>query len=77
MLKLTELGKIALLHLLLSSLHGDLFRFIQTVLQIFDGLLHVLLHTLQHFCTPALPPPLQFEAGMYQPPASSFGSADW
>uniref|UniRef100_A0A3Q1B1U7 Uncharacterized protein n=1 Tax=Amphiprion ocellaris TaxID=80972 RepID=A0A3Q1B1U7_AMPOC len=36
-----------LLHLLLSSLHGDLFRFIQTVLQIFDGLLHVLLHTLQ------------------------------
>uniref|UniRef100_A0A3P8SHS9 Uncharacterized protein n=1 Tax=Amphiprion percula TaxID=161767 RepID=A0A3P8SHS9_AMPPE len=36
-----------LLHLLLSSLHGDLFSFIQTVLQIFDGLLHVLLHTLQ------------------------------
>ena len=36
-----------LLHLLLASLHGDLFSFIQTVLQVFDGLLHVLLHTLQ------------------------------
>uniref|UniRef100_A0A3B5Q768 Uncharacterized protein n=1 Tax=Xiphophorus maculatus TaxID=8083 RepID=A0A3B5Q768_XIPMA len=36
-----------LLDLLLASLHGDLFSFIQTVLQIFDGLLHVLLHALQ------------------------------
>uniref|UniRef100_A0A3B4YFG3 Uncharacterized protein n=1 Tax=Seriola lalandi dorsalis TaxID=1841481 RepID=A0A3B4YFG3_SERLL len=36
-----------LLHLLLASLHGDLFSFIQTVLQVFNGLLHVLLHTLQ------------------------------
>uniref|UniRef100_A0A3Q2DZQ2 Uncharacterized protein n=1 Tax=Cyprinodon variegatus TaxID=28743 RepID=A0A3Q2DZQ2_CYPVA len=36
-----------LLNLLLASLHGDLLRLIQTVLQIFDGLLHVLLHTLQ------------------------------
>uniref|UniRef100_A0A671WE58 Uncharacterized protein n=1 Tax=Sparus aurata TaxID=8175 RepID=A0A671WE58_SPAAU len=36
-----------LLQLLLASLHGDLFSFIQAVLQIFNGLLHVLLHTLQ------------------------------
>uniref|UniRef100_A0A672J611 Uncharacterized protein n=1 Tax=Salarias fasciatus TaxID=181472 RepID=A0A672J611_SALFA len=36
-----------LLHLLLASLHGDLFSFIQTVLQVLDGLLHVLLHALQ------------------------------
>uniref|UniRef100_A0A3P9K6H4 Uncharacterized protein n=1 Tax=Oryzias latipes TaxID=8090 RepID=A0A3P9K6H4_ORYLA len=36
-----------LLHLLLSSLHGDLLSFIQTVLQVFDGLFHVLLHALQ------------------------------
>ena len=44
--KLTHPG-LELLHLLLASLHGDLFSFIQTVLQVFDGLLHVLLHTLQ------------------------------
>uniref|UniRef100_A0A669F3Z3 Uncharacterized protein n=1 Tax=Oreochromis niloticus TaxID=8128 RepID=A0A669F3Z3_ORENI len=36
-----------LLHLLLASLHGDLLSFIQAVLQVFDGLLHVLLHPLQ------------------------------
>uniref|UniRef100_A0A3Q0QWJ2 Uncharacterized protein n=1 Tax=Amphilophus citrinellus TaxID=61819 RepID=A0A3Q0QWJ2_AMPCI len=36
-----------LLHLLLASLHGDLLSFIQAVLQVFDGLLHVLLHALQ------------------------------
>uniref|UniRef100_A0A8D3ARK5 Uncharacterized protein n=1 Tax=Scophthalmus maximus TaxID=52904 RepID=A0A8D3ARK5_SCOMX len=36
-----------LLYLLLASLHGDLLSLIQTVLQVFDGLLHVLLHTLQ------------------------------
>uniref|UniRef100_A0A3B3DN70 Uncharacterized protein n=1 Tax=Oryzias melastigma TaxID=30732 RepID=A0A3B3DN70_ORYME len=36
-----------LLHLLLPSLHGDLLSFIQTVLQVFDGLFHVLLHALQ------------------------------
>uniref|UniRef100_A0A7N8XDH9 Uncharacterized protein n=1 Tax=Mastacembelus armatus TaxID=205130 RepID=A0A7N8XDH9_9TELE len=36
-----------LLHLLLASLHGDLFSFIQTVLEVFNGLLHVFLHTLQ------------------------------
>uniref|UniRef100_A0A3P8NJ65 Uncharacterized protein n=1 Tax=Astatotilapia calliptera TaxID=8154 RepID=A0A3P8NJ65_ASTCA len=36
-----------LLHLLLASLHGDLLSFIQAVLQVFDGLLHVLLHSLQ------------------------------
>uniref|UniRef100_A0A3Q3QZC2 Uncharacterized protein n=1 Tax=Monopterus albus TaxID=43700 RepID=A0A3Q3QZC2_MONAL len=35
------------LELLLTTLHGDLLCFIQTVLQIFDGLLHVPLHTLQ------------------------------
>uniref|UniRef100_A0A8C1PK82 Uncharacterized protein n=1 Tax=Cyprinus carpio TaxID=7962 RepID=A0A8C1PK82_CYPCA len=33
--------------LLLASLHGDLLSFIQTVLQVLDGLLHVLLHALQ------------------------------
>uniref|UniRef100_A0A3B4B2D5 Uncharacterized protein n=1 Tax=Periophthalmus magnuspinnatus TaxID=409849 RepID=A0A3B4B2D5_9GOBI len=59
MLNLTELCQ--LLYLLLASLHSDLFSLIQTVLQVFDGLLHVLLHSLQS------------EAGMYQPPASSFG----
>uniref|UniRef100_A0A3Q4M2W1 Uncharacterized protein n=1 Tax=Neolamprologus brichardi TaxID=32507 RepID=A0A3Q4M2W1_NEOBR len=36
-----------LLNLLLASLHGDLLSFIQAVLQVFDGLLHVLLHSLQ------------------------------
>uniref|UniRef100_A0A668U5U8 Uncharacterized protein n=1 Tax=Oreochromis aureus TaxID=47969 RepID=A0A668U5U8_OREAU len=36
-----------LLHLLLASLHGDLLSFIQAVLQVFDGLFHVLLHPLQ------------------------------
>uniref|UniRef100_A0A3B5LI17 Uncharacterized protein n=1 Tax=Xiphophorus couchianus TaxID=32473 RepID=A0A3B5LI17_9TELE len=66
MLNLAELGEIILLDLLLASLHGDLFSFIQTVLQIFDGLLHVLLHALQ-------PPPLQFEAEQYHPQASSSG----
>uniref|UniRef100_A0A8C1VPC1 Uncharacterized protein n=1 Tax=Cyprinus carpio TaxID=7962 RepID=A0A8C1VPC1_CYPCA len=35
------------LDLLLASLHGDLLSFIQTVLQVLDGLLHVLLHALQ------------------------------
>uniref|UniRef100_A0A8C6TQQ6 Alkylated DNA repair protein AlkB homologue 8 N-terminal domain-containing protein n=1 Tax=Neogobius melanostomus TaxID=47308 RepID=A0A8C6TQQ6_9GOBI len=35
------------LHLLLASLHSDHFSLIQTVLQVFDGLLHVLLHALQ------------------------------
>uniref|UniRef100_A0A8C6TYC8 Uncharacterized protein n=1 Tax=Neogobius melanostomus TaxID=47308 RepID=A0A8C6TYC8_9GOBI len=33
--------------LLLASLQSDLFSLIQTVLQVFDGLLHVLLHALQ------------------------------
>uniref|UniRef100_A0AAX7TBM9 Uncharacterized protein n=1 Tax=Astatotilapia calliptera TaxID=8154 RepID=A0AAX7TBM9_ASTCA len=37
----------SLLNLLLASLHGDLLSFIQAVLQVFDGLLHVLLHSLQ------------------------------
>uniref|UniRef100_A0A3B5JUV1 Uncharacterized protein n=1 Tax=Takifugu rubripes TaxID=31033 RepID=A0A3B5JUV1_TAKRU len=36
-----------LLNLLLASFHGDLLRFIQTVLQVFDSLLHVLLHAFQ------------------------------
>uniref|UniRef100_A0A4W5NDJ8 Uncharacterized protein n=1 Tax=Hucho hucho TaxID=62062 RepID=A0A4W5NDJ8_9TELE len=36
-----------LLDLLLATLHGDLFRFIQAVLQVLDGLLHVLFHALQ------------------------------
>uniref|UniRef100_A0AAX7TRC0 Dynein light chain n=1 Tax=Astatotilapia calliptera TaxID=8154 RepID=A0AAX7TRC0_ASTCA len=35
------------LELLLAALHGDLLSLIQTVLQVFDGLLHVLLHALQ------------------------------
>uniref|UniRef100_A0A669F4M9 Uncharacterized protein n=1 Tax=Oreochromis niloticus TaxID=8128 RepID=A0A669F4M9_ORENI len=35
------------LELLLATLHGDLLGLIQTVLQVFDGLLHVLLHALQ------------------------------
>uniref|UniRef100_A0A4W5N8B0 Uncharacterized protein n=1 Tax=Hucho hucho TaxID=62062 RepID=A0A4W5N8B0_9TELE len=36
-----------LLDLLLATLHGDLFSFIQAVLQVLDGLLHVLFHALQ------------------------------
>uniref|UniRef100_A0A674PJ47 Uncharacterized protein n=1 Tax=Takifugu rubripes TaxID=31033 RepID=A0A674PJ47_TAKRU len=36
-----------LLNLLLASFHGNLLRFIQTVLQVFDSLLHVLLHAFQ------------------------------
>uniref|UniRef100_A0A3B1IG34 Uncharacterized protein n=1 Tax=Astyanax mexicanus TaxID=7994 RepID=A0A3B1IG34_ASTMX len=35
------------LDLLLATLHGDLLSFIQTMLQVLDGLLHVLLHALQ------------------------------
>uniref|UniRef100_A0A3Q3FSZ1 Uncharacterized protein n=1 Tax=Labrus bergylta TaxID=56723 RepID=A0A3Q3FSZ1_9LABR len=35
------------LELLLAALHGDLLGLVQTVLQVFDGLLHVLLHALQ------------------------------
>uniref|UniRef100_A0AAY4ACJ3 Uncharacterized protein n=1 Tax=Denticeps clupeoides TaxID=299321 RepID=A0AAY4ACJ3_9TELE len=36
-----------LLDLLLAAFHGNLLSFIQTVLQVLDGLLHVLLHALQ------------------------------
>uniref|UniRef100_A0AAY4ACJ7 Uncharacterized protein n=1 Tax=Denticeps clupeoides TaxID=299321 RepID=A0AAY4ACJ7_9TELE len=36
-----------LLDLLLATFHGNLLSFIQTVLQVLDGLLHVLLHALQ------------------------------
>uniref|UniRef100_A0A3B5K811 Uncharacterized protein n=1 Tax=Takifugu rubripes TaxID=31033 RepID=A0A3B5K811_TAKRU len=36
-----------LLNLLLASFHGNLLSFIQTVLQVFDSLLHVLLHAFQ------------------------------
>uniref|UniRef100_A0A671VG71 Uncharacterized protein n=1 Tax=Sparus aurata TaxID=8175 RepID=A0A671VG71_SPAAU len=36
-----------LLDLLLATFHGYLLSFIQTVLQVFDGLFHVFLHTLQ------------------------------
>uniref|UniRef100_A0A3Q3WZ96 Uncharacterized protein n=1 Tax=Mola mola TaxID=94237 RepID=A0A3Q3WZ96_MOLML len=35
------------LELFLAALHGDLLGFIQAVLQVFDCLLHVLLHALQ------------------------------
>uniref|UniRef100_A0A8C4NLR3 Uncharacterized protein n=1 Tax=Dicentrarchus labrax TaxID=13489 RepID=A0A8C4NLR3_DICLA len=35
------------LELLLATLHGELLGFVQTVLQVFDCLLHVLLHALQ------------------------------
>uniref|UniRef100_A0A3B4YCW1 Uncharacterized protein n=1 Tax=Seriola lalandi dorsalis TaxID=1841481 RepID=A0A3B4YCW1_SERLL len=47
MCQITTHPGLELLHLLLASLHGDLFSFIQTVLQVFNGLLHVLLHALQ------------------------------
>uniref|UniRef100_A0A8C8TCZ5 Uncharacterized protein n=1 Tax=Peromyscus maniculatus bairdii TaxID=230844 RepID=A0A8C8TCZ5_PERMB len=36
-----------LLQLLLAALEGDLLCFVQPVLQVLDGLLHVLLHALQ------------------------------
>ncbi|EDL36312.1 mCG146085, partial [Mus musculus] len=36
-----------LLQLLLAALEGDLLCLVQTVLQVLDGLLHVLLHALQ------------------------------
>uniref|UniRef100_A0AAY4AK06 Uncharacterized protein n=1 Tax=Denticeps clupeoides TaxID=299321 RepID=A0AAY4AK06_9TELE len=36
-----------LLDLLLAAFHGNLLSFIQTMLQVLDGLLHVLLHALQ------------------------------
>ena len=38
-----------LLNLLPASLHGDLFCLIKAVLQVLNGLLHVLLHAL-HVC---------------------------
>uniref|UniRef100_A0A671PA07 Uncharacterized protein n=1 Tax=Sinocyclocheilus anshuiensis TaxID=1608454 RepID=A0A671PA07_9TELE len=49
------------LDLLLASLHGDLLSFIQTVLQVLDGLLHVLLHAFLHSCTVSLHLLLQSE----------------
>uniref|UniRef100_A0A3B3CC58 Uncharacterized protein n=1 Tax=Oryzias melastigma TaxID=30732 RepID=A0A3B3CC58_ORYME len=36
-----------LLDLLFATFHGDLLGFIQAVLQVLDGLLHILLHALQ------------------------------
>uniref|UniRef100_A0A3Q3A7G5 Si:ch211-158m24.12 n=1 Tax=Kryptolebias marmoratus TaxID=37003 RepID=A0A3Q3A7G5_KRYMA len=53
------------LELLLASLHGQIFSFIQTVLQVLHCDLQVLLHPLQH-----LPPRLGSEQN--RPPASSW-----
>uniref|UniRef100_A0A3Q3L117 Uncharacterized protein n=1 Tax=Mastacembelus armatus TaxID=205130 RepID=A0A3Q3L117_9TELE len=49
MLLILELfdASLQFLELLLAALHGNLFSLIQTVLQVFDGLLHVLFHALQ------------------------------
>uniref|UniRef100_A0A8C1GA34 Uncharacterized protein n=2 Tax=Cyprinus carpio TaxID=7962 RepID=A0A8C1GA34_CYPCA len=44
---LRNLPRLQFLDLFLSSFHSNLFCFIQAVLQVFNGLLHVLLHTLQ------------------------------
>uniref|UniRef100_A0A8C1RKK0 Uncharacterized protein n=1 Tax=Cyprinus carpio TaxID=7962 RepID=A0A8C1RKK0_CYPCA len=49
------------LDLLLASLHGDLLSFIQTVLQVLDGLLHVLLHLNLHLIEVSLHLLLQSE----------------
>uniref|UniRef100_A0A672ZT39 Uncharacterized protein n=1 Tax=Sphaeramia orbicularis TaxID=375764 RepID=A0A672ZT39_9TELE len=45
--ELFDAALILFLELLLATLHGNLLCLIQTVLQIFDGLFHVLLHALQ------------------------------
>uniref|UniRef100_A0A3B4XVJ6 Uncharacterized protein n=1 Tax=Seriola lalandi dorsalis TaxID=1841481 RepID=A0A3B4XVJ6_SERLL len=66
------------LELLLAALHGNLLGLIQTVLQVFDGLLHVLLHALQmgagvlllfqllshHGCGLVAAPGLRFQRGL-------------
>uniref|UniRef100_A0A3B4WDX6 Si:ch211-158m24.12 n=1 Tax=Seriola lalandi dorsalis TaxID=1841481 RepID=A0A3B4WDX6_SERLL len=58
------------LELLLATLHGEVLSLIQTMLQVLDCDLQVLLHPLQHH-------PPHPESAQGQPPASSWCSEDW
>uniref|UniRef100_A0A3P9CRF2 Si:ch211-158m24.12 n=1 Tax=Maylandia zebra TaxID=106582 RepID=A0A3P9CRF2_9CICH len=75
MLDLSQSGHF--LELLLATLHGEVLCLIQTVLQVLDCDLQVLLHPLQHFLLPELHHPPHPEPGQGQPPASSWCSKDW
>uniref|UniRef100_A0A3Q3IHF1 Uncharacterized protein n=1 Tax=Monopterus albus TaxID=43700 RepID=A0A3Q3IHF1_MONAL len=67
MLNLPEPGQF--LELLLATLHGEVLGLIQTVLQVLDCDLQVLLHPLQMSTGHH---PLHPEPGQGQPPASSW-----
>uniref|UniRef100_A0A3B4UVW0 Si:ch211-158m24.12 n=1 Tax=Seriola dumerili TaxID=41447 RepID=A0A3B4UVW0_SERDU len=68
MLNLSQSGQF--LELLLATLHGEVLSLIQTMLQVFDCDLQVLLHPLQNH-------PLHSELAQGQTPASSWCSEDW
>uniref|UniRef100_A0A3B4Z6Y6 Si:ch211-158m24.12 n=1 Tax=Stegastes partitus TaxID=144197 RepID=A0A3B4Z6Y6_9TELE len=75
MLNLPEPGHF--LELLLATLHGQVLSLIQTVLQVLDCDLQVLLHPLQHFLLPELHHPPHPGPGRSQTPASSWCSEGW